>query len=178
MALLATSLAALMLLQEGAADLPMPAEAEQPAAPCSGEEFAAFDFWVGEWTVAPNGTEAPIAYSRIERVAGGCAIRETWMPFRGGDGVSLTTLDPRTSTWHQLWIGSNPQRITFEGGPAGDAMVLSGYWGTDDDDAPQLVRMTYAPREDGTVRQHGEMSTDHGASWSDSFDLIYSPREE
>ena len=33
--------------------------------------------------------------------------------------------------------------------------------------------MSYAPIDRDTVRQHGEVSTDHGLTWTDSFDYIY-----
>lgn len=171
MAFLATSLAALLVLQ----DQPPPPAALPPPPPCAADEYRAFDFWVGEWRVVANGTDFQVATSRIERVSGGCAIRETWMPSGGGDGTSITSRDPDTGIWHQLWVGSQPGRIFFSGGTVGEAMVLTGYWGSNAEGQPQLIRMTYTRREDGSVRQHGEASSDHGASWVDSFDFLYLP---
>lgn len=145
---------------------------------CADIEFRAFDFWLGRWTVAPNGSDQPIAMNHIESVAEGCVIRETYTPVTGPMGVSMTTLEPDTGIWHQQWVGGVPGRIHFQGGPVGelgDTMVLTGFWGNDDEGRPQLIRMTYTYREDGTVRQHGEASVDHGATWSDAFDLIYTP---
>lgn len=146
--------------------------------PCAAEEFAAFDFWVGEWDVFQTGTDRQVATSRIEKVSGGCAVRETWMPLQGGGGVSLTTLDPQTGNWHQLWVGAQPGRIFFEGGPVDGAMVLTGYWGLDAEGRANLVRMTYTLGEDGSVRQLGESSIDHGRTWGAGFDLTYRPRGE
>lgn len=37
--------------------------------------------------------------------------------------------------------------------------------------------MTYTTNPDGSVRQHGESSTDHGVSWQSSFDLLYRPKK-
>ena len=57
-------------------------------------------------------------------------------------------------------------------------MVLTGHWanvvakGQDG-----LIRMTYTPKPDGSVRQHGEQSIDHGLTWATSFDFIYKPRK-
>lgn len=155
------------------------AAAQDPQAPsCDGEEYAAFDFWVGEWDVYQAGGDRKVADSRIEKVSNGCAVRETWMPLQGGGGASLTTLDPRTGTWNQLWVGGQPGRIFFEGGPVGEDMVLTGYWGRDPEGNPNLVRMTYTLLDDGAVRQHGQASSDHGVSWSDSFDLVYRRKSE
>ena len=59
--------------------------------------------------------------------------------------------------------------------PDGD-MVLTGYWGRTPEGEPNLVRMTYSLGGDGSVRQYGQASTDHGLTWSDSFDLTYRPK--
>lgn len=176
MALLVTSLAALLFLQDAQDAEPTPAPS--PPAGCTTEEYAAFDFWVGEWNVTPNGQDQQVATSRIEKVAGGCAIRETWMPNNGPGGVSLTTRDPDSGTWNQLWVGSTPGRVFFEGGPVDGEMVLIGYWGADASGTPQMIRMTYSLQDDGSVRQHGELSTDHGGTWGNAFDFIYRPRAE
>ncbi|KLI62793.1 hypothetical protein [Aurantiacibacter marinus] len=169
--MIASTLAALMLLQEA----PAPAVPAAPPVPaCAAEQYQAFDFWVGEWNVSANGSDQQVATSVIRKLANGCAIHETWMPLQGGGGTSVSTRDPNSGTWHQLWVGSVPGRVFFEGGPVEGNMVLTGYWGTDNNGVAQLIRMTYTAQEDGTVRQYGEVSTDHGANWSDSFDFIYS----
>lgn len=160
---------------------PLVQEANSPAPaptsnPCASTEYRAFDFWVGEWDVYETGTDTRVARSRIEKVSNGCAVRETWMPLRGGGGASLTTFDPKTGTWNQLWVGAQPGRVFFEGGPVDGAMVLTGYWGQDPEGRPSLVRMTYTLGDDGTVRQFGQASIDHGQTWRDSFDLTYRPQ--
>ncbi len=173
-----TTFLTLMLAQAASAEAP----ATPPPAPprCEGANYEAFDFWVGEWDVYPNATEGTpdqVAESRIEKVSAGCAIRETWMPLRGRGGSSLSAYDPETGGWHQLWVGGAPGRVFFDGGAVDGRMVLTGYWGKDNEGNPSLVRMTYSVQEDGSVRQHGQASSDHGVTWSDSFDLIYRRKE-
>jgi hypothetical protein len=64
--------------------------------------------------------------------------------------------------------------VEFEGGPVAGKMVLTGNWrGINGPGQDGLVRMTYTAIDKDTVRQHGELSTDHGLSWSDNFDFIY-----
>lgn len=158
--------------QEAAPSVPAPIQAPPPA--CESEAHAAFDFWVGEWDVLPSGSDQKVADSRIERVFEGCAIREHWMPLQGFDGGSLTFIDHRTGRWEQTWIGGNGVRVDFAGGMADGKMVLTGYW--DELIGPEqdaMVRMTYSLLEDGSVRQFGEASSDHGQTWQASFDLIY-----
>ncbi len=169
---------ALGLLQAASTQSPAPA-APPPAAPCGSEGQRAFDFWVGEWVVYPNGSDKPVARSTIERLYSGCAIRENWNPFQGGSGGSLNSFDPATGRWHQTWVGSASGRVEFEGGKAGAQMVLTGYWaGVGGPEKDGLVRMIYTPNDDGSVRQFGEVSYDHGLKWEASFDFIYRPHKE
>jgi hypothetical protein len=52
--------------------------------------------------------------------------------------------------------------------------VLTGNWrNVNGPGQDALIRMTYSENADGSVRQHGEQSTDHGLTWTNSFDFIY-----
>ena len=149
-----------------------------PPPPCQSASHRDFDFWVGEWVVTPNGSDKALADSRIERLYGGCAIRENWMPYGKSGGGSLSSFDPADGRWHQRWVDSSGTTVDFDGGMAGRTMVLTGLWRNVI--APgqhALVRMSYTPNADGSVRQHGEQSTDNGISWSTSFDFIYRPKK-
>ncbi|WP_439567504.1 hypothetical protein [Sphingopyxis sp.] len=170
--------------------LPMPASPAPPPPPpmapppppvqpaCAAPEYRAFDFWVGEWDVYPNGAATRVATSSIEAMFTGCAIRETWKPLNGGGGGSFSHYDGERRHWRQMWVDSSGARVDFDGGPAGGAMILTGHWanvvakGQDG-----LIRMTYSKQPDGSVRQHGEQSTDHGLTWATSFDFIYRPQK-
>ena len=165
------AIAAALLVAQAAAATP-------PPPPCAGPAFAAFDFWVGEWDVYPNGNDKLVAHSRIEKLYGGCAIRENWMPLKGPGGGSLSEFEPTTDRWHQTWMGSAPGRVEFDGGVANGKMVLTGWWpksGPKGEDG--LTRMTYSRSEGNAVRQFGEFSADHGLTWQTSFDFIYRPHK-
>jgi hypothetical protein len=154
------------------------AQAAPPPPACAEPVFGGFDFWVGDWDVYPNlkdPAKAPmVAHSKIERLYAGCAVRENWMPLKGPGGGSLNAVDPATGRWHQTWIGAQPGRVEFEGGRAGAAMVLTGWWaGVNGPGKDALIRMSYTPLDKDTVRQHGEQSTDHGLTWTTNFDFIY-----
>ena len=164
-------IAAVLIAQATAAAAPPPK--------CEGEAYAAFDFWVGEWDVYRGDSDTQVARSRIEKLYGGCAIRENWMPQRGANGGSLSGYDPATQRWHQTWIGSAPGPVHFDGGPADGRMVLTGWWpGSGPQGEDGLTRMTYSRLDDGAVRQFGEFSADHGLTWVTSFDFIYRPRKD
>ena len=146
-----------------------------PPPACTAAEHRQFDFWVGEWTVTQTGKPDVVANSLIEKLYGGCAIRENWMPFKGAGGGSLNNyVDGR---WRQTWVDSTNSRVEFEGGLADGKMMLTGFWkGVNGPGQDALIRMTYSKNADGSVRQHGEQSTDQGKSWSTNFDFTYHPK--
>ena len=44
--------------------------------------------------------------------------------------------------------------------------------------ADSVNRLSFTPLPNGTVRQHGEQSTDHGKTWTTLYDLYYHRRQE
>jgi hypothetical protein len=161
-----------LLVQSPPSTAPAP-----PPAPCVAAEYRAFDFWVGEWDVFPAGQDKPVATSSIEVMFGGCAIRETWKPINGAGGGSFSHYDRDLKQWRQAWVDGFGGRVDFDGGAVGDAMVLTGNWRHAAGPGKHaLTRMTYRQLPDGSVRQHGEQSVDHGLSWATSFDFVYRPR--
>lgn len=150
----------------------------QPAPPpaCSGPEHRQFDFWVGEWTVTATGKDKVVATSLIEKLYGGCAVRENWMPLAGTPGGSLNNY--YEGSWRQTWVDAANSRVDFVGGLVDGKMVLSGLWkGVLGPGKDALIRMTYSKNADGSVRQHGEQSTDAGKTWSTNFDFTYHPKK-
>ena len=154
-----------------------PASAQAPG--CGLAQHRQFDFWVGRWDVYPTGQAKQVARSLIEKLYGGCVIRENWMPVSGTPGGSLNTYDPATKKWHQEWMDASNARVSFVGEYAVDRMVLTGFWkGAQGPGKDGLVRMTYTRVEDGAVRQYGEISTNQGATWKPFFDFTYRPVPE
>lgn len=146
-----------------------------PPPACTAPEHRQFDFWVGEWTVTPTGKDQVVASSLIEKLYGDCVVRENWMPLKGSPGGSLNNYSE--GQWRQTWVDASNSRVDFVGGLEGDKMVLTGLWkGINGPGKDALIRMTYSKNADGSVRQHGEQSTDQGRSWSTSFDLTYHPK--
>lgn len=173
--MLTSFVVALMLQSTPASPTAPPPTAAQPA--CDSEGHAGFDFWLGEWDVYQTGVDNKVADSKIERKHNGCAVIENWMPLSGASGTSLNHWDTAASVWRQKWVGSSPGAVEFSGGVSEGKMVLTGNWPSPT--APHtLVRMTYTANADGSVRQFGESSTDHGVSWQSAFDFTYRPKED
>lgn len=151
-----------------------PAIRPQPPGPCDEADYHQFDFWVGRWRVTPTGSAKQVASSLIEKLYGGCAIRENWMPIGQAGGGSLSSYVRAERAWRQTWVDSAGSRAEFKGGWNGQAMVLTGPWPLPSGRA-RLVRMTYTPNPDGSVRQAGEASFDDGRTWKPTFDFTYRP---
>lgn len=151
------------------------AQGASPPPACSGPEHRQFDFWVGEWTVTPTGKSHVVASSLVEKLYGGCVVRENWMPLKGAPGGSLNNYFE--GRWRQTWVDASNSRADFVGGLVDGQMVLVGDWkGVNGPGKDATIRMTYSKNADGSVRQHGEQSTDFGRSWSTNFDFTYHPK--
>ncbi|MEO6172945.1 MAG: hypothetical protein ABIP02_07500 [Arenimonas sp.] len=153
---------------------PTPAAPPTPPPGCTSVESKQFDFWVGRWEVFPAKTpKQKVADSLIEKLYSGCAVRENWMPLKGGgDGGSLNAYNVTEKNWRQTWLDASGSFADFKGSWNGKAMVIQGEW-PQPGKPHQITRMTYTPHADGSVQQMGETSDDGGNTWQASFDLIY-----
>lgn len=98
------------------------------------------------------------------------------MPLAGTPGGSLNNY--YEGSWRQTWVDAANSRVDFAGGLVDGKMVFSGLWkGVLGPGKDALIRMTYSKNADGSVRQHGEQSTDAGMTWSTNFDFTYHPKK-
>ncbi len=118
---------------------------------CDTPQSHQFDFWVGKWTVTPNGhPDRHVANSLIEKLYQGCAVRENWAPLKGGPGGSLSAYAGADHHWRQAWVDSSGAFAAFTGGWNGKAMVLEGVW-PQPGHPRQITRMTYTPAPGAVV---------------------------
>jgi hypothetical protein len=160
--------AALLVLAVGVA----PAQPVPPG--CSGAVYRQFDFWAGEWSVTDRATGRPAGTSHIEKLYGGCALRENWASpdFRGGSLNSYWAADRR---WHQTWTDSSGAFRHFIGGldAAGQMVMTADQPNPSDPLKRRLIRLSFTANRDGTVRQYSDYSDDGGASWRPRYDFLY-----
>ena len=145
--------------------------------PCANApERHRFDFWIGEWTVtAPNG--GPAGSSSIQSVSGGCALLENWSSANGGHGKSLNAFNPAVGQWQQYWIGQDGSPTEFrESSWVGSSLVFRAHVPAAGHSRATEMRLTFTPLDSNTVRQLGESSTDGGATWKTTYDLLYHRR--
>ena len=164
-------IASLALLQATGASAP---QAAPPPPPCSGEEFAAFDFWVGEWDVfLPDGKRA--GSNSIGKEEYGCLLVERWKNAQGVTGQSYNFVDLETGKWRQVWVSAG-STIDYEGGlDDSGAMVLEGTigYGAGKPGNGARFRGTWTPNADGSVTQRFEQYDAGENEWTDWFTGIY-----
>ncbi len=140
------------------------------ANPCRARpEYRQFDFWIGEW--APqNAQGVTVGTSSIQLILGSCIIFENWnTPVSSGKSFNL--YDVRDGKWHQTWVDAKGSITHYAGGLQDGKMVLVSE--STSNGQKTLARMTFTKLPDGSVRQHGENSTDEGKTWTTTFDFKY-----
>jgi hypothetical protein len=144
------------------------------ATPCAGApERHRFDFWIGEWEVTtPAGGHA--GTSSVQSVSGGCALLENWTSASGGHGKSLNAFNPATGQWQQYWIGQDGNPTEFrESTWSGSSIVFRAHAPASGKSPATEMRLTFTPVDSSTVQQHGESSTDGGATWRTTYLFLY-----
>ena len=134
---------------------------------CCDSIHSQFDFWIGEWEVFDT-SGTLVGHNIIKATTGHCVLQENWTGAKGFVGTSYNYFDPADNKWHQRWIDASGNVLNLEGGLKGNEMVLQS-----GPDAPSINRITWTPNEDGSVRQHWQVSKDRGKSWSTLFDGEY-----
>jgi hypothetical protein len=139
---------------------------------CARADHRQLDFWIGQWRVFDTAKGFRVGTSRIERIMGGCAIKESYEAAQapGGPyaGTSYSAFDRKDGKWHQLYVDVNGNVTWFTGAREDRDMVLVATV-----KGGALQRMTYRPRKDGSVEQIGVISTDGGKTWQPGYDLTY-----
>ena len=141
---------------------------------CSNPESHQFDFWAGDWDVFDVDNPAtPVARVRVDRILGGCVLREDYQDKEGHMGQSFTMYDAPRRTWHQSWVTNRGQLLLLDGGLQEGAIVLSAVEHTADGSDRQ-VRGTWKAMTGG-VRETAVRSSDGGRTWTPWFDLMFRP---
>jgi len=134
--------------------------------------FAAFDFWLGEWTVFDSVADRLAGTNSIQKQEQGCLVMEKWTSVNGGTGTSLNYYNPLTQEWRQLWVSAGRYSIDIVGGLQDESMQLLGniYYFTGE---VNQFRGTWTPAEDGSVRQFFEQFNAETGEWDVWFDGRY-----
>jgi hypothetical protein len=140
--------------------------------PCSAPEYHQFDFFLGDW----DGFDVDkptmlVARNRIERILGGCVVREDYHGVDGFEGQSFSIYDASRKVWHQTWVTNDGKLLVLEGHFRDGQMILSGSDGTAGG-TRRLVRGVWKPVRRG-VRETAVTSINDGKTWQLWFDMIF-----
>ena len=154
---------------------------DKAAHPCHYDaRYRAFDFWVGEWDVRPNGApdSTPPSENLITLEYDRCVVMEHWTSTGGGTGSSFNMFDSSREAWFQTWVDASGGWHEYRGAPDKDGnMILLGETpGAPGQPARVPTRLSLLRMGPDTVRQFAELSLDGGKSWTTSYDLIYKRR--
>jgi ketosteroid isomerase-like protein len=141
---------------------------------CTSPEYRQFDFWIGDWDVFEPDSSTSTAHVRINRILGGCVLREHYEDNTGAVGESFTTYDIGRKLWHQTWVTNRGRLLTIEGGPEHGSILLAGAYYREGGQQVR-VRGTWTPIG-STVRESAVTSSDGGKTWQPWFDLSFWPR--
>lgn len=154
------------------------APAASASAPrCPAPEFRQFEFWVGDWDTFETDHSVPgsIARTRVDRIAGGCAIHELYEQTDGLIGDSILSYDPVRKAWQQTWVSNRGSIMTLSGAFKDGAVTMEGESHLRDG-TTVLQRITW--KAEGTnVREYSTASKDGGKTWEPAFDVTFKRHE-
>ncbi len=149
-------------------------KAKVNAYPCLGNPHNHdMDFWVGEWNVYSNGSDAVIGKSSITKEDGGCVVIEHFESLVSPQsGHSINFYNPKDSSWTQLYAGSAGGNQLYTNGIYKDSAMVFDYETTLNGKTAKGYYILYNQGPD-QFRQYQDISYDDGKSFSVGYDLIY-----
>ena len=154
-------------------------QAKRAQTPCKyGPEFRQFDFWIGEWSVVTAKGEMPAGDSRIELSLGDCVIVENWTSKNSlYAGKSYNVYNTAEKRWEQFWVDNGAGMIHFFGSLKDGVMDFYTQDQTQPDGTSNQRHLRFFPLGPDKVRQYSQASTDHGKTWTDEYDFIYTRKK-
>lgn len=143
--------------------------------PCSTKEASEFNFWIGDWDLTWKDKDGNLlkGTNSIKKVLDGCVIEEDFAAEDSGfKGKSISVYSPRAEKWLQTWVDNNGGYLNFEGGKAGDKMILSRSF-TDKNGNNLQTRMVFKNIQKDNFDWSWERSTDGGESWQVNWLIHY-----
>lgn len=140
---------------------------------CCSDQYKAFDFWIGDWTVYST-KDKILGTNKVIKMQHGCVLQENWEASnKTNTGTSYNFFDIKDGTWNQVWISSTGNVLELKGNINSDgAMVLKSEL-IHDSKGDYYNRITWSKNEDGTVTQLWEILDEDGEIVNNAFEGIY-----
>jgi tetratricopeptide (TPR) repeat protein len=155
-------------------------QAKRAQTPCKyAPEHRQFDFWIGEWSVTTAKGGLPAGDSRIEIALGDCVIVENWTSKNSTyAGKSYNVYNPANKRWEQFWVDNSAGMIHFTGGLKDGVMDFYTPDLPQPDGTTLQRHLRFFPLGPDQVRQYSQGSADHGKTWTDEYDFIYTRKNK
>jgi len=154
-------------------------QARRAQTPCKfAPEHRQFDFWIGEWSVATANGNLPAGDSHIELTLGDCVIVENWTSKNSTyAGKSYNVYNTTDKHWEQFWVDNSAGMIHFTGSLKDGVMDFYTADEPQSDGTTRQRHLRFFPLGPDKVRQYSQGSTDHGKTWTDEYDFIYTRKK-
>ena len=101
-------------------------------------------------------------------------MQENWKSASGAyTGTSYNWYSTQTGKWHQTWIDNQGGSLQLSGEYSGNQMILASDELKNQKGETHQDRITWTKNEDGSIRQHWEVTKDQGKTWTTAFDGSY-----
>ena len=162
------------------APAPIAAQTPAPAPPplrCTGPEYRALDYMVGDWRVVHTATGEMMGQNHVEWVNLGCAVRESLVFPGRGEGTSIYFYSPIDRRWHGNYHDSSGLFATFLGDVDNDRHVITSTVRFPQEPQREWrVRQSTFRAASGRPRQVGERWRDDKEAWEQIYDVSFCPR--
>lgn len=141
-------------------------------APCSGEKYAQFDFWEGNWNVYDTKGKL-IGTNKLIKMQSNCVMQENWESKTSPNkGTSYNYYNKVDDTWNQVWVDNSGFSLVLKGNLVDGKMILKSdlIKGKKGD---FYNRVTWSKNPDGSVTQVWEYLNKEGKVISEAFRGIY-----
>ena len=141
-------------------------------APCSGEKYSQFDFWIGNWNVYDTSGKL-IGTNKLVKMQNNCVMQENWESKTSpSKGTSYNYYNRTDDSWNQVWVDNSGFSLVLKGKLVDGKMVLKS----------DLIkskkgnfynRVTWSKNKDNSVTQVWEYLDKNGKVISEAFRGIY-----
>ncbi|MDN5211068.1 hypothetical protein QQ020_03375 [Fulvivirgaceae bacterium BMA12] len=134
------------------------------------EASAAFDFWVGKWTLTWDEGNGSIgkATNNIVKILDDKVIQENFEILEGAQkgfkGTSISVYNPKTKQWHQAWADNQGSYFDFTGAIEGDKKIFKTRM-IEKEGKKIIRRMVFYNIQKERMTWDWEGSEDGGKSW-------------
>ena len=141
--------------------------------PCSSENYKAFDFWEGDWTV--YNTEGKIVGTNtVVKLQDNCVLQENWKASNGNNtGTSYNYFNAKDNTWNQVWISNNGNILNLKGNITDDGVMVLKSELVQGKRGKYYNQITWSKNDDGSVTQRWDILSENDKPLTKAFEGIY-----